>query len=92
MTPLHYAAEYGHLGQVPKNVLSGVNLMVWAEDGMTPLHFAVKGGHLDQLLGLELPELSRRLVGEEWWSRNQAVILDKRRLDIPETDMCVELF
>jgi len=48
-TPLHFAAHYGHLAQVPKEFLTRETLMVFDCDGRMPLHVAAAYEHLDQI-------------------------------------------
>jgi len=45
-TPLHYAAEKGHLPIVSFLIAKGANKKVIDEKGKTPLHYAIAKGHL----------------------------------------------
>ena len=47
MTPLHYAAEFGHIKVTKFLIEKGANIEVKNEDGNTPLHEAVDGGHFE---------------------------------------------
>ena len=47
MTPLHYAAEFGHIKVTKFLIEKGANIEVENEDGNTPLHEAVDGGHFE---------------------------------------------
>ena len=105
-TPLHYAAAFGHLDQVPKELLTGEILLVQSKDGDTPLHCAMTSllkslstsgkicanENLEPLVGLELPESVREVVGEDWWERNQRVIRAKQELGGQEEGTEIELF
>ena len=47
MTPLHYAAEFGHIKVTKFLIEKGANIEVKNEDGNTPLHEAVDGSHFE---------------------------------------------
>lgn len=48
-TPLHFAADGGHLDQVPKALLTAQSMSLKDANGLTPLHFAARESHLDQV-------------------------------------------
>jgi ankyrin repeat protein len=48
-TLYHRAALFGHLHQIPKELLTAKNLLQPDEDGYTCLHLAAANGHLDKL-------------------------------------------
>jgi len=52
-TALHIAARYGHLGQLPAEILTAANLLhkaSWlAGEGNTVVHVAASAGHLNQI-------------------------------------------
>jgi len=45
-TPIHYAAENGHLGVVDYLINQGADINAKTKDDYTPLHFAALNGHL----------------------------------------------
>jgi ankyrin repeat protein len=45
----HYAADNGHLDQIPREGLTAENLLKHDNSGWTCLHFAAREGHLDQI-------------------------------------------
>jgi len=49
LTPLHTAARYGNLGQVPPQVLTEDNLLIKSSNDTTPVHLAALNAHLDQI-------------------------------------------
>jgi len=101
---LHLAAGQGHLDQVPRRLLTEDNLLVPITDpkftglvGKTTLHQANSNGHLDQLLGVELSERVRHIVGTNWYNRNQGVCEEMRKSKMSlATEECdeydIELF
>ena len=58
MTPLHYAAEFGHIKVTKFLIEKGANIEVKNEDGNTPLHEAVDGGHFEVVKYLIEKELN----------------------------------
>jgi ankyrin repeat protein len=48
-TLYHFAADYGYLDQIPKELLTAENLLKPNSSNETCLHFAAMGGHLDQI-------------------------------------------
>ena len=47
MTPLHYAAQFGHIEVTKCLIEKGAHVEVKNEEGNTPLHEAVDGGHFE---------------------------------------------
>jgi ankyrin repeat protein len=47
-TPLHWAAKFGHLDQVPENVLTDRTILTEDRDAERPLHIAAENGFLNQ--------------------------------------------
>jgi len=48
-TPVHLAARYGRLNQVPQSVLTSKNMLIQNDVGWNVLHFATRYGSLAQL-------------------------------------------
>jgi len=46
MTPIHYAAQRGHLSVVEYLVNQKADINARAKDDWTPLHYAAENGHL----------------------------------------------
>jgi len=69
-SPIHAAAAHGHLNQIPEAILKKALLTEQTFDGHTPLQVAANTNQLDSLLGIELPEAARAIVGEKWWENN----------------------
>ena len=77
---MHSAAFYGHLDQVPKGILTVDNILIKNNKGDTLLHLAARTRYLDQVLGTELSEVAKEIVGETWWNANQKILRDKQSL------------
>jgi len=96
-TALMTAAFRGYLEQVPAPILSEANLLLSIKTGSSALRLAAFSGHLDQLLGVELSEKSKPIVGDAWWDKNQKYIAEitnaKAELKKPKADdNDIELF
>jgi len=89
---LHLAAGEGHLNQLPRRLLTEENLLIpinVSEDnptlagnahiGQTALQRAAIHGHLEQLLGIELSEKVRHIVGPDWYSKNRHICEEMRK-------------
>ena len=74
-------ASSGFLSKVPKCALYPEALMQPNGDGITPLKIFVDDLRCDlkYLLGVELPEEARDLVGDAWFNANLEVCLEKKR-------------
>ena len=72
-TPIHLAADNGHLHQL-KEVLSRELLMCKDKRGRTPLHLAEEKGTLAGILGINLPDEARSIIGDYWWELNQRIL------------------
>ena len=84
-TPLHRAAMEGNLNNIPKQLLTVENLLEKDKFGMSVLLHAVpdpsrlspfegcKRKNLDALLGIDLPESTKPMLGNKWWQENEAV-------------------
>jgi ankyrin repeat protein len=46
---LHFAAQYGYLDKIPKELLTEKNLSIQNNLGYTPLHLAAQNGSLNQV-------------------------------------------
>jgi len=69
-TPFHWAAEAGHLSQIPKEFLTEKALLTPDDKGRTPLHYAARESHLDQTpIKLRLSTLKALL---EWEATSEA--------------------
>lgn len=92
-TPVHFAAAFGHLDQVPKCLLTLETMLIKDNMGKTPLHNAAKHYHLDQLLGIDFSVYSeaKKIVGKEWWNKNLEVLRQKQEVVLlyepPEVDL-----
>jgi len=95
-SPLHSAASHGCLYQLPREVLSGHNLLIKATRGWTPLQSAIEHDTLDQVLGIDLPEEARGIVGEEWWKKNQKLLSEieqqKSTLSQETSDSALDIY
>jgi len=105
-TALHKAALAGILNQLPKPLLTAQNLLLTDNNGISPLEYAVRSSapslmaaiDIDQnealapILGTELPETARAIVGEDWWEQNEKIrkSLDQQVVTSEPTE--VELF
>ena len=86
------AAVAGHLDQVPKKFLTEKNLML-VHETRAALSLAYDCGNLDQLLGIELSQRCKPIVGNEWWERNQNFLTAKASpVIVPATEREIELF
>lgn len=91
-TPLHDAAEMGELNCLPPYILTEENLLISAGQ-ITPLEHAREFEHLDALLGIELSERCRKIVGDEWFELNLEVIRTRQVTLERDNDAAeVELF
>jgi len=81
-TLLHFAEQNGPLTNIPQGVLCAENLLVRNNQSVTPLHMLGFDGNLDELLGIDFSKYTeaRRLVGEEWWEKNNLVLAAKGTL------------
>jgi len=92
-TPMHIMATHGALELVPKNILTEDNLLVEDKDQITPLACATLHGFLDDLLGVELSEKCRDVVGNEWYEKNLKITKHKKDTLTLETDATdIEIF
>lgn len=48
-TPLHCAAQYGHVDSIRFLLSRGANISAEGKHGHTPLHFAAQNGHVDAI-------------------------------------------
>ncbi|WP_083232879.1 ankyrin repeat domain-containing protein [Endozoicomonas atrinae] len=48
-TPLHFAAQNGHLEAIDALIARGADVNARTKDGRTPLHFAAQNGHLEAI-------------------------------------------
>lgn len=53
MTPLHFAAKYGHVEIVTMLLMKGARVNVSNDDGITPLRLALQEGHLAIVTALQ---------------------------------------
>jgi len=83
-TPLHFAAWNNNLDQIPRALLSEYLTDPKRTDNSV-LDDAVTNNSIDQLLGFELPESSKEIVGVEWWEKNQAVLRSRSNLTEQDT-------
>ena len=72
-TVLHGLALRGELRKLPVSLLTERTLLA-SNAGATVLHVALKHDKLDQLLGLELPDKARNILGDAWYSANLAAV------------------
>ena len=70
---IHLAASTKSLNHIPKELLSAENLLVVDAANQSVLEIAASTGCLEQLLGTELPDECRAIVGDEWWAMNEDV-------------------
>ena len=66
-TPLHYAAEYGHLSIVEYLVNQKADINAKDENDHTPLHFAAENGHLsvvEYLINQKVDINAKNKIGE----------------------------
>ena len=92
-TPLHLAAKNGHFNQVPAELITENNLLLKNIFGQTVLHYLVKFNDADRVLGIKLPNKTRKIVGEAWWSKNQEIMKNRLELvDVPDPDAGIDLF
>lgn len=97
MTPLHWVTRRGQLNVVPTTGLTVENLTTTDSWGNSPLLWAWTFGQLDYLLGIELPEKVRAIVGNEWFDKNllfiKSIVTAKNTVIAVERDCpLIELF
>jgi len=79
-TGLHYAADNGHFCQVPRQLITSENLLLETEDHKTVLHILAKRHSLNEILGTELPDTCKPIVGNDWWETNSQILKSKENL------------
>ena len=90
---LDEAALFGFLDQVPRDVLTVENLLAKNSAGNTPLGLVMASdvSSLDALLGIDFAssehsQVVRDIVGELWWSKNQAIVAEKKQVGSTDFD------
>jgi len=82
-TVLHFAAATGQLDKIPKELLTEKNLLKYnncASDNFSPvLQIAAECHNLDQLLGIELSDKIKDVVGTDWYVKNKAACEEMRK-------------
>jgi len=93
-TPLHHIfAIWNGLDLIPNQILTAENLLIKERIGYTPLEYLMMRDGLDLLLGIDLPESIKDIVGPDWWDKTQSVISAKKTVKVVEPDICdIELF
>ena len=76
---LHYAANAGKLAAVPRCALYISALTAPNSKGYTPVHAAVRLGETDVLLGLDMPESTKHILGDEWFRRNREILAEIKK-------------
>ena len=80
-TPLHDAAAFGWLHELPNSIITVDNMLIENFTHTTPLYYATKGGisitgkpsEMELLLGLDFPVSVKHIVGDDWWQQNEDV-------------------
>lgn len=89
---LHCAAENDVLKDVPQTLLTEANCMAKNKYDETVFETAREHECLDQLLGMELSESVREIVGNDWFEKNKKILQAKAKLTEAPEHPDVELF
>ena len=97
-TPLHDAAAFGWLHELPKSIITVDNLLIENFTRTTPLYYATKGcisitgkqSEMELLLGLDFPISVKHIVGDEWWEQNEEIKSSIRNSKAGVTDIDAE--
>jgi len=91
-TPLHSLARHGHIDTLPLNLLTEENLLVPSKTGRTCLEILRENNELDKILGIQLSESSKEIVGAAWFQRNQKVVQARKELETNSQEPEIELY
>ena len=69
-TVLHAAIESRNIAKVPITILTSENLLIADDYGKTALHRLSRLNQLDSILGVELAESCKTIVGKDWYEKN----------------------
>jgi len=98
LTPLYTLAACGYAYKLPQHIFTAENLLnesppeLSGHHGSRPIDALVAYQELDLILGVELPESCRELVGDLWFRRNQELIKTRTNTAMVDPSVDIDVF